>query len=252
MNLPEGAMIICWDGLPHLSHAVVDKNHVFVVKTLRRALVYELLSGGDVNVRLMSRTDYLWHERLRTAVDIARGLAHLHKHRPEVFHRDIKTANILFGLDGTAKIADFGLACVSKLRGVRELAVDSTAGTPGYVDPLYSQTGVVTEANEVYSFGMVLLELITGRPPAVVAEDGRGIIFLHEEFKPHEEGAKQRVLTQLDIRAQWPSSTVSSLVTVALLCVHRDTDRRPSFVDVATTLQFLASTSNEPVETDEN
>ena len=74
----------------------------------RCALVYELLKGGDLYRRLQAEKPYLWPERLRTATEVCRGLAHLHKHRPKIFHRDIKSQNILFSNDGTAKIADFG------------------------------------------------------------------------------------------------------------------------------------------------
>lgn len=162
-----------------------------------------------------------------------------------MFHRDIKTANVLFGLDGTAKIADFGFACVSRRRAARELAVDAIAGTPGYADPLYARTGVVAEANEVYSLGVVLVELLTGRPPCVVAEDGSSLIWLMEEMRLQEEGAKERVLKLLDPRADWPLPVATSLATLALLCVHRDAGRRPSFLELAPMLQDLAGTARQ-------
>eukprot|EP00746_Dinoflagellata_sp_MGD_P124849 gnl/MRDRNA2_/MRDRNA2_59489_c0_seq1.p2 gnl/MRDRNA2_/MRDRNA2_59489_c0~~gnl/MRDRNA2_/MRDRNA2_59489_c0_seq1.p2 ORF type:complete len:269 (-),score=51.14 gnl/MRDRNA2_/MRDRNA2_59489_c0_seq1:692-1498(-) len=140
----------------------------------RGALVYELLPGGDVHARLQRPHDFSWHERLRIAIDSARGLSHLHAHEPEVFHRDIKTANILLDGAGNGKMADFGLACMCPARGRERcrtgsgLLVDKPAGTPGYADPVYAVTRVITEASEVYSFGMVLLELLSCRPPAHV------------------------------------------------------------------------------------
>merc|ERR1719210_3049919 len=81
------------------------------------ALVYEFLPRGNVAFRLRSlEVQYPWRERLRTAIDITRGFVHLHKHRPEVFHRNVSTKNILFAGDGSAKIADFRLACASMRR----------------------------------------------------------------------------------------------------------------------------------------
>lgn len=211
----------------------------------RSALVYELLHGGDLYVRLQSTSQpFTWWERLRAAADVSRGLAHLHKHRPEIFHRDIKSQNILFSSDGTAKIADFGLACVSARL---QASIQGVAGTLGYVDPQYVATGVITEASEVYSLGMVFIELLTGRPPAVVAPDGRSCIFLNDELKPHEDGAKRRLLQRIDARAPWPMTTASSLATLALLCIHNDADRRPSFIEVTTILQGLANAAVDEI-----
>eukprot|EP00929_Paragymnodinium_shiwhaense_P039649 TRINITY_DN20810_c0_g2_i1.p1 TRINITY_DN20810_c0_g2~~TRINITY_DN20810_c0_g2_i1.p1 ORF type:complete len:578 (-),score=87.39 TRINITY_DN20810_c0_g2_i1:15-1748(-) len=220
-----------------------DGNREGGAKEARRALVYELLTGGDVFSRLQSHTtSYSYNERLKTAIDVARGLTHLHKLRPEIFHRDIKTQNIIFGADGAAKIADFGIACVSQRRGLREHTVDATSGTPGYVDPLYMRTGVVTEANEVYSMGMVLIELLTASPPAILSPDGRGCVYLNDELRLQEANAKHRVLGRLDSRAGWPSCIAASLTTLALLCIHEDADRRPSFLDLASILQDILAT----------
>lgn len=219
----------------------------------RRALVYELLPGGDAHARLQSKEAiYGWSERVRTTIDVARGLAHLHKHRPEVFHRDIKTANILFGADGMAKIADFGLACCSRGRRLgaanscpEALMVEVVAGTPGYADPQYAQTGVVTEAAEVYSFGVVVVELLTGLPPAMNQRDGLGLVFPHEELHLHLDGAKSRVLRRLDSRAEWPLVSAAGLTTLALLCIHEDASRRPSLLEAVALLQDLSAAANE-------
>eukprot|EP00927_Polykrikos_kofoidii_P032457 TRINITY_DN27644_c0_g2_i1.p1 TRINITY_DN27644_c0_g2~~TRINITY_DN27644_c0_g2_i1.p1 ORF type:complete len:586 (+),score=69.74 TRINITY_DN27644_c0_g2_i1:163-1920(+) len=206
----------------------------------RCALVYELLRGGDAHSRLQKSNviPYMWHERLRTAIDVARGLSHLHRHRPEVFHRDIKSPNILFSCDGIAKIADFGLACESQFKNEREVSVQIARGTPGYADPVYAATGLVTEGAEVYSLGMVLLELLTSRPPAIVLEDGT-LVMLHQELGLHEDRAKHRILERLDARAAWPLQPAAGVATLALLCVHNDANRRPSFVEVASILQDL-------------
>jgi serine/threonine protein kinase len=206
----------------------------------RRALVYELLPGGDVEDRLLRNKGppFLWRDRLRTSIDMARGLAHLHKHRPEIFHRDIKPPNVLFGADGAARIADFGLACISKKHGARELSVDVAAGTPGYADPLYAKTGIVTEASEVYSMGMVLIQLLTCRPPALV--DARGSVwFLINEICPEHAGAKNRILHIVDAQARWPKTVSTTIASLALLCIHADVDQRPSFMDLAAVLQDL-------------
>ncbi|CAK9007699.1 unnamed protein product [Durusdinium trenchii] len=210
----------------------------------RCALVYEMLHGGDLYRRLQ-RDDkpYLWHDRLRTATEVCRGLAHLHKHRPKIFHRDIKSQNILFSTDGTAKIADFGLACMASHHHEHELATVQVAGTLGYSDPLYTRTGVISESSECYSFGQVLIELLVGRPPAVLAQDGHSCVFLSDELRPKEDKAKGRVLRRLDGRAQWPLQTAASMATLALLCIHDDADRRPSFLEATDMLRDLTATT---------
>eukprot|EP00931_Biecheleriopsis_adriatica_P123442 TRINITY_DN9848_c0_g2_i3.p1 TRINITY_DN9848_c0_g2~~TRINITY_DN9848_c0_g2_i3.p1 ORF type:complete len:474 (+),score=62.07 TRINITY_DN9848_c0_g2_i3:108-1529(+) len=215
-------------------------------RSSRRALVYELLRGGDLHARLQGKGRFSWRERLQAAIDVARGLSHLHKHRPEIFHRDIKSANILFGLDDSARIADFGLACISKHDIVRELAVDVASGTAGYADPLYAQTGVVNESNEIYSMGMVLIELLTGRPPALVKPNGDYVWFV-AELMPYQPGAKQRLINALDPRARWPHTTATTLVNMALLCICQDADQRPSFIELATFLQELRGYSEASI-----
>ncbi|KAF4741562.1 hypothetical protein FOZ63_030525, partial [Perkinsus olseni] len=135
-----------------------------------RCLVYELLSGGDVSGRLQPSSgppSFNWYQRLSVALDAALGLSHLHNATPRVFHRDIKTQNILLDRNGSAKVADFGLACLAEHRSLGHFKVQQCSGTIGYADPAYINTSVVTEKTEVYSFGMVLIELLTARPPAV-------------------------------------------------------------------------------------
>lgn len=220
----------------------------------RCALVYEMLHGGDLYRRLRDEKPYQWQDRLRTATEVCRGLAHLHKHRPKIFHRDIKSQNILFSSDGTAKIADFGLACMANHHHEHEVATVQVAGTLGYSDPLYTRTGVISESSECYSFGQVLIELLVGRPPAVLAQDGHSCVFLSDELRPKEDRAKGRVLSRLDGRAQWPLQTAASMATLALLCIHDDADRRPSFLEATDMLRDLAVTpvspKQEPAETE--
>ncbi|EER12570.1 B-Raf proto-oncogene serine/threonine-protein kinase, putative, partial [Perkinsus marinus ATCC 50983] len=131
-------------------------------------LVYELLEGGDVFNLLHNRGNHRKEpisrlRRLSIALDASRGLSHLHSSSPRVFHRDIKTANILLDRNGTAKVSDFGLAFAA--RGDAEEGNMRASGTPAYADPEYLRTLVFSEGTEAYSFGIVLLELVTGKPP---------------------------------------------------------------------------------------
>jgi len=237
----EPELLISWDAAE--AQGPMSISPELVRKVRRRALVYELLPGGDAYARLRSPKGFGWRHRILAALDMARGLAHLHKQRPEVFHRDIKTANVLFGADQRAKMADFGLACMSNAAMARSTMVEAAAGTPGYADPIYAATGRVTEANEVYSMGMVLLELLTGQLPATPTPDGKGWSFLVHELRAFEEDAKDRVLERLDQRAEWPVAVATSLANFALLCVHPEAVFRPSFMDITMMIQDLGATA---------
>mmetsp|Transcript_95952 Transcript_95952/g.304641 ORF Transcript_95952/g.304641 Transcript_95952/m.304641 type:complete len:432 (+) Transcript_95952:1079-2374(+) len=196
------------------------------VRAEERYLVYELLPGGDVCARLRRDPTFTWRPRLSVALDAALGLSHLHGSRPQVFHRDIKTQNILMDRNGTGKMADFGLARLAKQDSL-SLTVENASGTLGYADPAYIRTGRVTEASEVYSFGMVLLEILTRRPPALQHADSR----IEYQFA-HVKGNLQRVLEMLDSRGQWPESVASLVGTLALQCVDEDEALRPPFTGI--------------------
>lgn len=213
----------------------------------RRCLVYELLPGTSAFARLRAG-DYPWSERLQTAIDASRGLTHLHKFRPELFHRDVKSANILFSADGTAKIADFGLACASRVHSGLYSAVAVANGTPGYSAPEYCSTGIVTESAEVYSMGMVLVELLTARQPAR-AGPGGNFTFLLSEIRPDLEGARDRIIDMVDRKAGWPWIAAANLATFALSVVQENQSRRPRFLEVVAVLQniqFASDARSEP------
>jgi len=205
----------------------------------QRFLVYELLGGGDVFKRLQRSNSeglaFPWRQRVSAAFDAACGLSHLHHATPKVFHRDIKSANILLDRNGTAKMADFGLACLSHAKAHR---VESAAGTVGYACPLYAQRHVVTEGSEVYSFGIVLLELLTASPPAWVLL-GPGGTREYQFLAAHIKGEVRIAMSLADPEAHWPQPISCAVADLALRCTQIDEDQRPRFVEVVNTLRKL-------------
>jgi len=157
--------------------------------------------------------------------------------QPKAFHRDIKPPNILLDANGTAKMADFGLAGTVKQKGKGHLTVEEISGTPGYADPQYIQSGRVTEASEVYSFGTVLLELLMNERPALCGPKGDIIYPLVQVVQPGAPGALERILGRLDAQASWPRPPVEELSELALRCVS--TRGRPAFEEVVETLRRL-------------
>jgi len=208
-----------------------------------RSLIYEFLLGGDASRRLTRSRQGLQpfeaRARLSVALDAASGLSHLHNAKPHAFHRDIKCANILLDKNGTAKMADFGLACVSP---INFQMVGMASGTPGYMCPEYLRSGVVTESSEVYSFGMVLLELLTGVPPAVIRKDKpQELEFLLSKLK----GSPAKAVEMCDPTAGFATNLARALADMAFNCVAES--GRPQFTRLVDELRRLLHPEDYPV-----
>eukprot|EP00927_Polykrikos_kofoidii_P002858 TRINITY_DN11143_c0_g1_i1.p1 TRINITY_DN11143_c0_g1~~TRINITY_DN11143_c0_g1_i1.p1 ORF type:complete len:1190 (-),score=166.91 TRINITY_DN11143_c0_g1_i1:76-3645(-) len=215
-----------------------------------RSLVYEFLAGGDVSGRILKSRrgtqGFSAMMRLSAALDAASGLSHLHNATPRAFHRDIKCPNILLDRNGTAKMADFGLACVSQNTYQK---VAASSGTPGYVCPEYLRTGFVTEGSEVHSFGMCVLEMLTGRPPAVVkqADKPKELEYLIVRLLDRAaktataqiETFKDRVVEMIDRSAEWPVHTAHALSEMCFKCVAVASIERPRFVTLVEEIRSL-------------
>nr|POE59516.1 receptor-like kinase tmk4 [Quercus suber] len=132
-----------------------------------RLLVYEYMPQGTLTQHLFDLGEngwspLTWKQRIQIAMDVARGVEYLHTLAPQIFiHRDLKPSNILLGDDMRAKVADFGLVKIAP-DGKNSVST-RVAGTFGYLAPEYGATGRVTTKADVYAFGVVLMQLITGR-----------------------------------------------------------------------------------------
>ncbi|MQL94437.1 hypothetical protein Taro_027092 [Colocasia esculenta] len=135
-------------------------------------LVYEYMDNGSLEDRLFCRGNsppIPWTVRFKIAAEIATGLLFLHQTKPEpLVHRDLKPANILLDRNYVSKISDVGLARLvppSVADSVTQYRVTSTAGTFCYIDPEYQQTGMLGIKSDIYSLGILLLQIITAKPP---------------------------------------------------------------------------------------
>ncbi|CAI5504996.1 unnamed protein product, partial [Closterium sp. Naga37s-1] len=152
-----------------LLSAVRHRNLVvlrgFCVEAGEQLLVYEFIEKGTLEDILRGKSDLhlTWKQRLDIACGAARGFAYLHHQiKPPIIHRDVKTANILITAAGEAKVADFG---ISKAVMEGEQLDTQVKGTVGYLDPEYYMSDLLTEKSDVFSFGIVLLEIATGLRP---------------------------------------------------------------------------------------
>ncbi|CAO2833302.1 unnamed protein product [Amaranthus hypochondriacus] len=204
-------------------------------------LVYEFMPNGTLREHISAKTKKPMNftTRLRIALNSAKGLLYLHTEAdPPIIHRDIKATNILLDSKNMAKVADFGLsrlAPVPDIEGLTPTHVSTVVkGTPGYLDPEYFLTNKLTDKSDVYSLGVVFLELLTGMHPI---SHGKNIV--REVILAHQSGT---IFSVIDERmGAYPSECVEKFVNLALRCCQDETDARPRMMDVVRELENIAS-----------
>ncbi|KAL8063775.1 hypothetical protein ABFX02_01G048500 [Erythranthe guttata] len=210
-----------------------------------KLLIYDFLSGGSLDEALHERGEQLdWEARLNIIMGAAKGLTYLHHDcSPRIIHRDIKSSNILLDANFDARVSDFGLA---KLLEDEESHITTiVAGTFGYLAPEYMQSGRATEKTDVYSFGVLVLEILSGKRPtdASFIEKGLNIVgwlnYLVSETRqreivdPHCEGVQ--------------TESLDSLLSIAIQCVSSIPEDRPTMHRV---VQILESEVTTPCPSD--
>ncbi|XP_024190813.1 probable LRR receptor-like serine/threonine-protein kinase At1g06840 [Rosa chinensis] len=202
-------------------------------------LVYEFMPNGTLRDWLSDKTkgSLDFSMRLRIALGSAKGILYLHTEaNPPIFHRDIKATNILLDSNYVAKVADFGLSRLAPVQndeGTGPAYVSTVVkGTPGYLDPEYFLTSKLTDKSDVYSLGIVFLELLTGVLPI---SHGKNIV--REVNMAHQSGL---MFSIIDNRmGSYPSECVQRFVALALGCCHNKQDDRPSMLDVVRELENI-------------
>ncbi|KAF3573117.1 hypothetical protein F2Q69_00063274 [Brassica cretica] len=232
--------------LSQINHRNIVKLLGCCLETEVPVLVYEYIPNGDMFKRLHDESDdynMTWEVRLRIAVEIAGALAYMHSASSfPIYHRDIKTTNILLDEKYRAKVSDFGTS--------RSVTVDQThlttlvAGTFGYMDPEYFLSSQYTDKSDVYSFGVVLVELISGEKPLsrVRSEEGRG---LAADFL--ETIKENRVVDIIDDRIKEESKLdqVMAVAELAGRCLSRKGRKRPNMREVSIELERIRSSPED-------
>ncbi|MCO5563752.1 hypothetical protein L7F22_017399 [Adiantum nelumboides] len=209
-----------------------------------RLLIYDFMPNGSLEHYLFSgkKPVLQWADRQRIALNIARGIAYLHTGvQPAIIHRDIKPNNVLLDEHLNAYVADFGLAKVA-VEGMTHFTT-RVAGTQGYLAPEYAMYGLLTEKNDVYSFGVLLLVLLSGRQ----ALDVHGAYTLMTDWA-WAEAKRSNVLGIVDkrIRAQGFDDLMKRYVLVGILCAHVHVAFRPTMPEVVKMLQGEADIPDIP------
>ncbi|XP_035841348.1 uncharacterized protein LOC110927036 isoform X2 [Helianthus annuus] len=213
-----------------------------------KIIVYQYAPRGSLDMYL-NNASLTWVERLNICIDVASALDFLHGgvgKQAKVIHRDIKTANILLNNDGKAKLADFGLSLISPITQKTYYVLDNVCGTLGYLDPHYKTTRFLTIESDIYSFGVVLFEILCGRSTySTRKHQGKFLSgFIKNKFK---EG-KQDELVFEQIREQIDPKSLTIFQRIAYQCLHHEREKRPTtkkvLVELKKALEFqnMAST----------
>ncbi|KAL0918311.1 hypothetical protein M5K25_010313 [Dendrobium thyrsiflorum] len=207
----------------------------------QRLLIYEYMPNGSVGDHLLARSTapLSWPMRLRIALDAARGLSYLHEGLDfQIIFRDLKTSNILLDEHWNAKLSDFGLAREGPEEGSTHVTT-AVVGTLGYAAPEYMRTGRLTTKSDIWSFGVFLYELITGRSP-IDKNRPKNEQWLLEWVKPYISDIKKFRMI-IDPRLDTRSSLKSAmrLSTVANRCLVHHAKSRPRMSEVMEMLQRI-------------
>ncbi|KAK7352171.1 hypothetical protein VNO80_17589 [Phaseolus coccineus] len=213
----------------------------------QRLLVYEYMPMGSLEDHLFDPTQdkepLSWSSRMKIAVGAARGLEYLHcKADPPVIYRDLKSANILLDNEFNPKLSDFGLA---KLGPVGDNTHVSTRvmGTYGYCAPEYAMSGKLTLKSDIYSFGVVLLELITGRR-AIDASRKPGEQNLVSWSRPYFSDRRKFVhMVDPLLQGNFPLRCLHQAIAITAMCLQEQPKFRPLIGDIVVALEYLASQS---------
>ncbi|KAK8288547.1 hypothetical protein V6Z12_D07G133100 [Gossypium hirsutum] len=192
----------------------------------RRLLVYEYLVNKSLDQALWGQNDLHldWPTRFNVCLSTARGIAYLHEEsRPRIVHRDVKASNILLDAELCPKISDFGLA---KLYDDKKTHITTrAAGTIGYLAPEYAMRGHLTEKVDVFGFGVVALEIISGRPNSYNALENDRTYLLEWVWTLHENN---QLLSLLDPKlVEFDENEALRVIRVALLCTQTSPSMRP-------------------------
>ncbi|KAM0062251.1 putative transferase, protein kinase RLK-Pelle-RLCK-VIIa-2 family [Helianthus debilis subsp. tardiflorus] len=225
-----------------LNHPNLVKLIGYCLEDDHRMLVYEFMPRGSLENHLFRRSSYFqplsWNLRIKVALGAAKGLAYLHSPEAKVIYRDFKSSNILIDSNYNAKLSDFGLAKDGPVDG-KSYVSTRVMGTYGYAAPEYMATGHLTAKSDIYSFGVVLLEILTGRR-CIDKNRPTGEQKLVEFAKPYLT-SKRRILQIMDPRlsGQYSPNVAMRAAMLATKCLLKDPKHRPSADEVVKSLEQL-------------
>ncbi|XP_038886859.1 probable serine/threonine-protein kinase PIX13 [Benincasa hispida] len=237
--------------LGRLSHPNLVKLLGYCWEDHELLLTYEFMQKGSLENHLFGRgsavTPLEWDTRLKIAIGAARGLAFLHTSDKQVIYRDFKASNILLDGSYTAKLSDFGLAKLGPSESKSHLTT-RVMGTHGYAAPEYVTTGHLYVKSDVYGFGVVLIEMLTGLR-ALDENRPTGQENLVDWIKPYlSERRKLKNVMDFRLEGKYPSRSAYQVAQLALQCIEQEQKNRPSMKEVVETLEQIETANEKPIE----
>ena len=223
--------------LSQINHRNIVKLLGCCLETEVPLLVYEFISNGTLahHLHVEGNISLLWDDRMRIALETSKALAYLHSAASTpVLHRDIKSSNVLLDDNLTAKVSDFGAS--------RHISIDQTGvttaiqGTIGYLDPMYYYTSRLTDKSDVFSFGVLLIELLTRKRPTVRTSDGDSLVSHFASLIA--EGDLVGIIDP-QIMEEAEVEKVEEVAKLAALCTKLNGEGRPTMREVEMTLENL-------------
>ncbi|KAJ6989603.1 hypothetical protein D5086_014940 [Populus alba] len=239
--------------LGRLSHPNLVKLLGYCWEDKELLLVYEFMQKGSLENHLFRKNPNIeplsWDIRLNIAIGAARGLTFLHTSDKKVIYRDFKASNILLDGNYNAKISDFGLAKLGPSGGDSHVST-RVMGTYGYAAPEYIATGHLYVKSDVYGFGVVLLEMLSGQR-AFDTKRPTGQQNLIEWLKPLLSQKKKLKTTVMDARieGQYSSKAMVQAAQLTLKCLEADPKNRPSMKEVVEVLEQIEAMKEKPKAT---
>ncbi|XP_061374901.1 serine/threonine-protein kinase RIPK-like [Gastrolobium bilobum] len=227
--------------LGQLRHPHLVKLIGYCCEEEHRLLVYEYMARSSLENQLFRRCSAAlpWSTRMKIALGAAKGLAFLHESDKPVIYRDFKTSNILLDSDYTAKLSDFGLAKDGPEGEDTHLTTTCIMGTQGYAAPEYIMAGHLSTKSDVYSYGVVLLELLTGKRVVDRTRPNRERNLV-EWTRPllRDQRKLQHIIDQR-LEGQFPMKGAMKVAALTYKCLCHNPSPRPTMSDVVKILESL-------------
>uniref|UniRef100_A0ACD5WLA2 Uncharacterized protein n=1 Tax=Avena sativa TaxID=4498 RepID=A0ACD5WLA2_AVESA len=231
-----------------LQHTNLVKLMGCCIQGEEKLLVYEYLTNKSLDFFIFdgNRTSLVdWNKRRVIIEGIAQGLLYLHKHsRLRIIHRDLKASNILLDQDMNPKISDFGLAKIFSSNDTQG-STKRVVGTYGYMSPEYASEGIYSIKSDVFSFGVLLLEILSGKRNSGFHQYGDFLNLLGYSWQLWEKGIWIQLL-EASIAKEIHTTEARRYINIALMCVHESADDRPTMSDVVAMLNSESVVLPEP------
>ncbi|XP_073023963.1 tyrosine-sulfated glycopeptide receptor 1-like [Primulina eburnea] len=208
-----------------------------------RLLIYPYMEKGSLDYWLHEKPDGAsqlnWPIRLKIAQGASYGVAYMHQIcEPHIIHRDLKSSNILLDHNFEARVADFGLARM--ILPYRTHVTTELVGTLGYIPPEYSQSWIATLRGDIYSFGIVLLELLTGKRPVELFRPKKSRELVAWVHQLRNEGKQEEIFDPL-LKGKDFEQEMLRVLDVACMCVNQNPMKRPTIREVVDWLENVGS-----------